>query len=518
MDHVTPASTLDSILDPARARHTPGGSLPGIITARPRSRPLRRPRRTMVAGAAGLLALGLAGQAHAQLVEPDARVIRLFEGDEVGDGFGWVSADLGDLDGDGVRDMAIASLSRNAGAGRVSIVGGADGASLATVDGQPGQARGYSVETAGDVDGDGVPDYVVGGGRVEVYSGADHTLLHDFTAVTGFGHSVRGVGDLDGDGLGDVVVGRQGASFSFPAAGRLFALSGGSGELLWTRDGDAPGALLGSALGAMGDVNGDGVPDIVAGAFGSGPASGGEAFLIDGTDGTTIRLLAPVDPTAALFFGQFFASGVGDIDRDGIVDAFVADYGASQGTGEATIYSGRTGRVLRHVPGVRPGDGMGPGRGVGDVDGDRVPDFIVAAWTASDGAPSAGKAYVFSGRSGALLRTFTALLEGDNFGVDAMSPGDTDGDGLPDYLVTAVGRSFVGLDVGRAYLLAGTVLPCPADLDGDRRVGAFDLVRLLDLIVHERPGGDLDGDEATDLADLEVLLRSLGLCPPGRPR
>jgi hypothetical protein len=468
--------------------------------------------------AAGLLLLGPASQARAQLVEPDARVIRLFEGDEIGDAFGWVSADLGDLDGDGVHDLAIAAIGRNGSAGRVSIYGGADGALLATVDGQPGQSRGFSVESAGDVNGDGVPDYVVGGARVEVYSGADHALLHDLTPVTGFGHSVRGVGDLDGDGLGDVVVGRQGASFSFPAAGRLFAFSGGSGALLWTRDGDAPSALLGSALGAMGDVNGDGVPDLVAGAFGSGPTNGGEAFLIDGTDGSTLRLLAPVDPTAALFFGQFFASGAGDFDRDGIVDAYVADYGAAQGTGEATIYSGRTGRVLHHVPGVHPGDGMGPGRGIGDVDGDRVPDFIAAAWTASDGAPAAGKAYVFSGRSGALLRTFTALLDGDNFGVDALSPGDTDGDGLPDYLVTAVGRSFVGLDVGRAYLLAGTVLPCPADLDGDRRIGAFDLVRLLDLIVHHGPGGDLDGDEATDLADLEVLLRSLGRCPPGRPR
>ena len=479
--------------------------------------PKPRTRRALLICLPCLAVAAAPRPAGAQFVEPDVEVLHLFEGDQVGDAFGWVAADLGDLDGDGVHDVAIPAISRNGSAGRVSVYSGADGALLHQIDGQPGEVRGYCVESAGDVDGDGVPDYIVGGGRVEVYSGADHTLLLDLTATTGFASAVRGGGDLDGDGLGDLLVGRQGASLSFPAAGRVFALSGADGSLLWARDGDAASWLLGSALGALGDVSGDGVPDLVAGAFGAGPAHGGEAYLLDGTDGSTLRVLAPIDPAGALFFGQFFASGAGDVDRDGVSDAFVADYGAAQGTGEATIYSGRTGRVLRHFAGFHPGDGLGPGRGIADVNGDRIADVIVAAYTSSDGAPAAGKAYVFSGRSGALLRTFTDERAGDNFGVDALALGDTDGDGLTDFLVTAAGRSFAGLEAGRAYLLAGTVLPCRSDLDGDRRVGAFDLARLIDLVIHRGSGGDLDGDERADLADIAVLLRDLGRCPSGRP-
>lgn len=460
------------------------------------------------------------GPARAQFVEPDVEVLRLFEGDEVGDAFGWVAANLGDLDGDGVVDIAIPAIARNAGAGRVSIYSGADGSLLNQVDGTPGQSRGFSVEAAGDVNGDCAPDYIIGGARVEVYSGADHSLLLDLTATTGFGHSVRGAGDLDGDGLGDLLVGRQGASFSFPGAGRVWALSGADGSVIWTRDGAAAGQQLGSAAGAVGDVNRDHVPDVVVGAFGAGPAFGGEAYLLSGSDGALLRVLAPVDPQAALFFGQFFASGAGDINRDGIGDVFVGDYGAGAGgtfNGSATIYSGRNGRVLHHLVGFNPGDGLGPGRGIPDVNGDRFGDIIVAAYSSSDGAPSAGKTYLYSGRSGALLRTMTATLAGDLFGVDALAVGDTNDDGLTDFLVTAVGLSFVGLDVGRAYLIAGTVLPCPSDLDGDRRVDAHDLAVLLDAILDSDPTADLDGDGRTDLRDLSVLLRDIGRCPSGRP-
>ena len=82
------------------------------------------------------------------------------------------------------------------------------------------------------------------------------------------------------------------------------------------RDGDGQGHNLGSAVGAVGDVNRDRVPDLVAGAFGA--ATGGEAYLLDGTDGSTLRVLAPVDPQAAVVFGQFFASGAGDVNRDGV--------------------------------------------------------------------------------------------------------------------------------------------------------------------------------------------------------
>jgi FG-GAP repeat len=465
-----------------------------------------------VACVAGVL-LAPAG-ARAQFVEPEAELIRLFEGAEVGDNFGWVSADLGDLDGDGHHDFAISAMGHGGFAGRVYIFSGKRGTLLNQVDGAPGATLGLSLDSAGDVDGDCTPDYILGGGQVLVYSGADHTLLLDLTATTGVAHSVRGVGDLDGDGLDDLAVGSQTASVSFPQAGRIYALSGADGSILWTRDGDGQGHNLGSAVGAVGDVNRDHVPDLVAGAFGAG--TGGEAYLLDGNDGSTLRVLAPVDPQAAAVFGQFFASGAGDVNRDGVGDAFVADYAAGGGSGTATVYSGRTGRVLHHIVGA-PGDGVGPGRGIPDVNGDRVPDIFVAAWTSSDGAPRAGKALLYSGKSGALLRTITATAPQDNFGVDAIAVGDSDGDRLTDYLVTAVGLSFAGQDVGRAYLVAGTVLPCPADLDGNRRVNGRDLRLLRRAIKRGDTRGDLDGSGIADARDVGVLVRDLGRCPSGRP-
>ena len=62
------------------------------------------------------------------------------------------------------------------------------------------------------------------------------------------------------------------------------------------------------------------------------------------------------------------------------------------------------------------------------------------------------------------------------------------------------------------------MLPCPADLDGDRRVDAVDIAVLLHRILHGDPAGDLDGDRLADIDDLAVLLRDIGRCPSGRPR
>ena len=101
------------------------------------------------------------------------------------------------------------------------------------------------------------------------------------------------------------------------------------------------------------------------------------------------------------------------------------------------------------------GDGFGVGRGIGDINGDGHDDLIIAAYTNSDGAEAGGKAYLYSGKDGSVLRTITDRITNDNFGVDALALGDVNNDGLADYLITAVGNSFAENDTGWAYLIQG---------------------------------------------------------------
>lgn len=444
--------------------------------------------------------------ASAQFAESDVEVLAALRGFAVADGFGWAGERLDDLDGDGAPELIVSAVN---GTGTVDIYSGATGARLFRVSGTA--LHGYALNRAGDVNGDGVPDYIIGGLPVTVRSGADHSVLWDLTATTGFGHGVAGAGDIDGDGYDDVIVGSE-RIFNVSEDGRVFLLSGRTGGVLWQREGE-PGSNLGSAVGSLGDVNRDGVPDVIVGAQSAGPSGGGEAYILDGASGGLLRTLQPDDPAQALVFGQFFASGAGDVDGDGVGDAFVGDYAARGGAGESYIFSGRTGRQLYLFAGLDADDGFGPGRGIPDVNGDGHADIFIGAYTDGDGALGAGKAYLYSGRSGALLRTITSTDAGAQFGVDAIAAGDVDDDGLTDYFVTAVGKSFAGTGPGEAYLIAGTPLPCPADLNGNHWVGLRDFFRLVRYLRRGDLRGDLNGDRTVDAHDIRVLIADVGRCP-----
>lgn len=463
-----------------------------------------------------LLAAASGGAARAQFVE-DVDLLRFFQGDQDGDLFGWVAANVGDVNGDGVDDLLIPAIGHDGIAGRATLFSGVDGAVLNDIVNPNGVRIGYSAAGAGDVDGDGTPDYILGGVPVQVISGATNAVLHDVTATVGFASSVTGGGDLDGDGLSDFVAAAQGGGDPATQPGKVWAFSGADGSVLWTREGAAPGARLGAGLGVVGDVNGDGRADVSACATGIA-----EGYLLDGADGSTIHTFLPAVPEEAQTYGEFFCRGGADVDRDGIGDVFVGDYfagaGDALGTGAAYVYSGATGETLHAFAGFRPGDGLGPGRIVPDLNGDGFGDVVVAGYTSSAGAPGAGQTYVFSGRSGALLRTITHTNAGDAFGVDALVAGDANLDGRTDFLVTALGLSFNGTDPGRAYLIAGEDLPCPSDLSGNGWVGPIDLLLFKFGLHTQDPSADLDGDDSVDVEDLRVLLRDLGRCPPGRPR
>jgi hypothetical protein len=460
--------------------------------------------------------------ASAQLVEPDAVILDVLRGTESGDNFGWVAADIGDLDGDGVTELLIPAIGLNQSAGRVTVYSGATRRVLFTLDGEPGQSLGYSVSAAGDVNADGTPDYAIGGGAPQVRSGKDHALLLDLSSLVRSASALAAVGDVNDDGHDDLLVGAQKfAQGNDVDVGRAFVVSGCDGHILWDKVGPYASAFYGSAAGGLGDIDGDGSEDAIIGSFG-GPTGPGFAEVVNGRTGASIRRLTPPQPADERVFAQFFASSAGDIDRDRVNDIFIADYAAAkdgfEGVGRVYVFSGRTGEVLHALAGNVENDGVGPGRGIPDVNGDGHPDLIVAAYTNSDGASQAGKTLLYSGRSGALLRTFTANVAGDNFGVDALGIGDVNADSLPDFLVTSVGLSFAGTAPGSATFIAGNVLPCRADFDGSRRVDGTDRRLLRRAMLRGDLAFDLDGNRVIDDRDLEVLRKDFGRCPAGRPK
>ena len=190
-----------------------------------------------------------------------------------------------------------------------------------------------------------------------------------------FGWIARNIGDVDGDGVPDVVTSAPTRNVKGDSAGRIYVYSTKSGRLLWSANG-APGDELGTGVEAAGDTNADGIPDVVASAPG-----GGYARIYSGRNGrvlVTVRGEAKSDE-----FGRH-ASGVGDVNRDGFADIIVGAPGNNAngtGAGRAYVYSGKDGQVLLTLTGERAGDAFGSA-----VTGysDRTRTLLVV------GAPSAG--------------------------------------------------------------------------------------------------------------------------------
>lgn len=365
-----------------------------------------------------------------------------------GAGIGFAVADLPDIDGDGRRDF-VTGAQRT---GTVIAWSSASATPRWTV--APGLSSfGWSVADAGDLDGDGVTDVIAGGrnapggGAVRVLSGHDGTVLTSLVQPNGefgFGAAVSGLDDLDGDGVPELLVGAS-------ASATALLYSGASKSILRTHVA-AAASEFGAGTARLDDLDGDGVGDYVIGA----PSEvNGRAFVHSGATG---RLLHTLSADAPGRFGEFFVAGAGDVDADGVEDVYVGAYAEGAG-GAAYVFSGRTGVRLYKFAGAQR-EGMGPGRSAGDVDGDGHADLIVGSYTyGGAGISLGGRVQIFSGADQRVLATINGSRPGAQFGFDAVGLGDVSGDGKLDFLISSPPGGFTDVYAGN---LARPAVPAGA--------------------------------------------------------
>ncbi len=319
---------------------------------------------------------------------------------------------------------------------------------LYTFDGDgPADVFGWSVSGAGDVNGDGVPDMIVGAyepfppltgpGYARVFSGADGSIIHDLTgdeAGGWFGVSVSGYADFDGDGFDDLLIGSPARDTVGVDSGSAFLISGDDGCVLLRLDGDDAGDLFGRAVADAGDVNGDGVPDFVVGAP-NDDDNGENAGSVSVYSGIGGVLLYRFDGDAAGDTFGFSVSGAGDVNCDGYADIVVGAYQKHSGSGYARVFSGMDGTTLFTKTGTEFEDEFAYSvSDAGDVNNDGYDDIIIGARSADpeDTGFGAGTASVFLGPDGALLYVFSGHSD-DMLGTSVTGLGDIDGDGYDEF-------------------------------------------------------------------------------------
>ncbi len=437
------------------------------------------------------------------------------EGNVTGAFLGVSVATAGDVNGDGYSDVIAGASSFNggqAGEGRAMLfLGSATGlVAPAAWTYESNQARaglGICVATAGDVNGDGRADVIVGADRYDngvTDEGAAFLFLGTATGLTptptwtaegdqqggDFARRVATAGDVNGDGYSDVIVGAQTFDYGFAEEGRAFVYHGSAAGLAsasgWSAGGDQAGPWFGYSVSPAGDVNGDGFSDVVVGAplYDGGESNEGAAFGYLGSAsglGLTPAWTAERDQALAEFGGSVGTAG--DVNGDGYSDVIVGAHyynGGLTWEGGAFVYQGSASGLSTTPAWTKYGEEEGAqfGRAVataGDVNGDGYSDVIVGAHYYNNGVIDAGRAFAFLGSPSGLSMTPAWTAESDQgtslFGASVATAGDVNGDGYSDVLVGAwrydgattsdEGRAFAylgsasGLDSSPAWTAAG---------------------------------------------------------------
>ena len=388
------------------------------------------------------------------------KIIHEWVGENKNDQFGWVARNIGDVDGDKVRDIVTSAPTfqvNNQPAGRIYVYSSKTGKLLWQQTGQGNDGLGTVIESAGDVNHDSIPDVIAGapgGNRAFVYSGKDGKVLLTLTgkdANETFGSAVNRAGDQNGDGYDDVLVGAPGNA---QLAGNAYVFSGKDGSLLFTFSGERAGDGFGGTVAGYKKSN---TTLLSIGAPTAGPRNTGRMYVYGGLNKTP-KFTIDSDETGGRL-AAMFQSVVGDVNKDGVPDIYASDWANTAkgpSTGRIYVHSGADGKRIYTLTGEAAGDGFGIGSAdVGDVNKDGYDDLLIGAWRHASAAPSGGRVYLYSGKDGSLLRTITCRIPGDTFGFDATGIGDVDGDGVIDFLLTSAWSNVKGYRSGRMFIISG---------------------------------------------------------------
>ncbi|HYE45769.1 MAG TPA: cadherin domain-containing protein [Caulobacter sp.] len=485
----------------------------------------------------------------------------VINGAAAGDLSGYSVAGIGDVNNDGIDDVLVGALQADPGgranAGTSYVIFGRTGGygspiDLSALNGTNGFSvrgvaaldySGTSVRGVGDVNGDGRADFVIGapwadsagganagaayvvfgrsggfGANLDLSSlnGSNGFVVRGGAASDGLGFAVSAAGDLNNDGVADLVVsardadpsGLSGAGKTYVLFGKTSAFSASidvgaiNGTNGFTLSGAAAGDASGLSIAAAGDLNNDGIADLIVGAGGADPggrANAGAAYVLFGKTGgfgTNINLSALNGTNGFTIHGidagdtaGWSVASAGDLNADGIDDvaigALYGDPGGRANAGEVYVLYGRTGGfgTSLNLSGLTAATGFtinGAGAGglaghrvtsAGDVNADGIDDLLIGALYAdpAGGGTDAGESYVLFGRAGGFgasvdlssLDGVTGFAVGGGalggFSGQAVSAaGDVNNDGIDDLIIGSPNADPSGrTDAGVSYVLYG---------------------------------------------------------------